>query len=246
MDSAIAATRRVLIIDDDSGYGWSVCRFLRRDGYEAHHALTAAEGLEQVKARPPDMILLDIHLPDIDGIALYKAFKAAPQTRDIPVILMTGEAFIDNVLKAISAGLNADAVYQKGDFDMNALMERVRRALSDARGGEGEPAEPSTTDGILRRGPVVVDLVRREVRLPDTPIMRLATRPFELLVALLRQDGPVSQHDLRRQVWPDSADSKVVGVTMVRLRRDLETAKIMRIETIGDAYQLVIGPAQKF
>ena len=192
----------------------------------------------------PDLILLDIHLPGLDGIALYKIFKKAAQTRGIPIILMTGKDVLDSILEAAAGGLRAEAVYRKGSLDLDDLLARVRRVLSKTRPEPETPFDPGAAGTILCRGTVVADLLRREVRILGGPVLRFPSRPFELLAALLRRDGPVAARELRRQVWPESADLKAVGVTIMRLRRALAPAKILRIETVGDSYRLVIGSTQ--
>lgn len=237
--------RSVLVIEDDLECLGVIRRFLETRGYEARGAATAAEGAEQVLAARPDLILLDIHLPGVDGIQLYKMFKKAAQTRGVPIILMTGEDILDAILEAAAGGLQAEAVYRKGSLDLEDLMKRVRRALSKSRREPEMPFNPGADGTILCRGPVVADLLRREVRILGGPVLRFSSRPFELLAALLRQDGPVSARELRRQVWPGSADLKAVGVTVMRLRRALEPARILRIETVGDSYRLVIGSGEK-
>jgi DNA-binding response OmpR family regulator len=182
-----------------------------------------------------DSLLLDIHLPDIDGIALYKAFKAAPQTRDIPVILMTGEAFIENVLKAISAGLNADAVYQKGDLNLDALMERVRRALA----APAPSHDASSGRDIVRRGRIAVDLLGQRVWIDGQQIPPMGARRFAILCVLLRSDGPVHRTSLLKDVWAEKENLNVVEVTINRLRQDLERFGAGRIDTTPHGYQLI-------
>lgn len=244
MNTTLAAARSVLIIEDDLACLGAIRRILEHYGFDARAAPTSAEGLAQVRDSQPDLILLDIHLPRINGIELYKILKKVPQTRSIPIILMTGEEILDGILEAAAGGLRAEAIYRKGSFDFEDLVGRIRRALSNAPRSPEKPFEPSSSENILRQGPVSLDLLRREVLLAGGRSLRLAPRPFEILVALLRRDGPVSAQELQRQVWPGNPDLKKVGVTVMRLRRSLRKMRGLRVETVDDAYRLVITSAK--
>ena len=131
MDSVLTATRRVLVIDDDPGYGRMAYRYLQTHGFEACQSATGMEGQARVLEFKPDLILLDIHLPDIDGIALHKALKIDPRTRDIPIILITAEVYLDSLLEAAVKGLQAEPVFFKGNADMLGLMVRIRETLEN-------------------------------------------------------------------------------------------------------------------
>jgi len=128
---------RILVVDDDPAYGPLVRQRLRRDGFIAEWTATGHAGLFKARFFKPHLILLDIHVPDLDGIVLHKALRRAPQTRGIPLILLTALDVMDSLLEAAVAGLQAEPVFRKLD-GLDVLMERVRRALRSA----GDKTEP--------------------------------------------------------------------------------------------------------
>jgi two-component system cell cycle response regulator DivK len=132
---------RILIIDDDEGYGPVMRDMLRRRGYKVTLAASGDAGLLAVRRDAPDLILLDIHLPGIDGITLFKAFRKAPQTRSIPVILLTGVPLLKSLLGAAADGLKTEPVHYKPEGP-EALLERVERALGPDAGLGGEASGP--------------------------------------------------------------------------------------------------------
>ncbi|MFA6029222.1 MAG: response regulator transcription factor [Elusimicrobiota bacterium] len=235
MNPVVPSSRRVLIIDDDPAYGRTVYRALQKRGYAAFHAATGTEGSAQVETFRPHLILLDLYLPDTDGIELYKTFRQDSRTRGVPIILMTGEAFIENVLKAISISLNADEVYSKGNPNLNILMERVQHALAAET-----PSQPVATDQhIVRRGRISADLVGQKVWVDGQPIPSLGARRFALLCVLLRNEGPTCRADLLREVWAERGNLNLVEVTINRLRQDLERLGAGRIDTTAHGYELI-------
>jgi len=160
MGSPSTATRRVLVIDDDPGYGRMAYRYLQTHGFQARLAPTGTKGQVQIEAFKPEIILLDIHLPDIDGIALYKALKIDPRTRDIPIILITAEVYLDSLLEAAVKGLQAESVFFKGNADMLGLMQRIRETLENPC-QKTEPAKVSDKKILIIDDDLEVqDLVR--------------------------------------------------------------------------------------
>lgn len=218
--------RLVLVVDDDDGDSLMVCRMLRKCGFEAMQAASGRAGLAQAETHRPDLILLDIGLPDLDGIKVHQALRQNPRTRSIPVILLTGMDVLNSLLEAAVAGVGAEPVHRK-DGGIKPLEERVRQKLIET---------PTT----LRRGPLFVDIVAQEVSVDGLRLRALPWRRFALLCALGRREGPVSREQLLEEVWGKEADPKVVDVTIARLRRDLQPVVALEVRTTRYGYELAV------
>lgn len=237
---ANAVKAKILIIDDDPGYGRMLVRTLQVRGFETVQAATGAQGLAGAKSGRPDLILLDIHLPDTDGIQLYRSLRQEHETRGVPIILMTGVGVIDSLLETAVGALKADPVYRKIE-GVPVLLARIAKVLQPAAADGAESVPPGYAVRVLRRGSLVVDLVSRRVSIHDRPIPELPIRRFDLLCALLRHDGAVSREELLMDVWGDHHDPKVVDMTISRLRHDLRSARGISIKTTRYGYELVVG-----
>ncbi|MFA6003779.1 MAG: response regulator transcription factor [Elusimicrobiota bacterium] len=230
-----------MIIEDDISFGPLLHTTLERHGYETELAATGSAGLEQACALRPDLILLDINLPDVDGIKIYEAVKRNPLTKDIPVLLMTGADFLDSLLEAAVLGLQAEPVFRKGDCDMSQLLQRIGTMLcAHTRMPAGPPPDQTGAAYVLRRGPVALDLVKRELTVAGLGSQQLRARRFDLLYVLLQSGRPLTRRDLLRKVWKDSENFNTVEVTVKRLREDLKTYACIRIESTPEGYQLLI------
>ncbi|MBI5625196.1 MAG: response regulator transcription factor [Elusimicrobia bacterium] len=220
---------RILVIDDDLGYGPMACEALRRNGFESHFVSSGEQGLSRVKALKPDLILLDIHMPRIDGIVLYRALSHSLLTCSIPIILITGEPLLDSLLEAVTRDLHAEPILLKRD-GIDVMLGRVRRTLSHS-------------GRILSKGQISADPISREVRVGMRRIPRLPAKRFDLLCALIRRRGPVDRDELLEAVWPGHIDTKVIDMTIARLRQDLHPVKGLQIATVRHGYELVIDDA---
>ncbi|MFA6003560.1 MAG: response regulator transcription factor [Elusimicrobiota bacterium] len=238
-----AVKSKVLIIDDNLCYGRMLCRTLQFRDLDAVHVATGVQGLARAKSSHPDLILLDIHLPDTDGIQLYRSLRQEHETRNIPIILMTGVGVIDSLLDTAVGALKSDPVYRKVE-GMPVLLARIAKTLNPAQPSDAEAgAPPGYAVRVLSRGPLTVDLVSRRVCIQDKVLPALPIRRFDLLCALLRHKGAVSREELLMDVWGDHHDPKVVDMTISRLRHDLRCARAVSIETTRHGYELVVTAA---
>lgn len=216
---------RVLVVDDEGPQRRLFRRLLEAHGLEAASAASAVEALELIRrgSAPPHLILCDIAMPVIDGVAFVRALRSAPETAGIPAILMTGLSLPTGLMEAAAEAIGAGPVHLKGG-PFPALLARIRARL------QGPPA----------RG-VVVDPIQRSIsidghRLPDLPARR-----FQLLCALLRRPRALSREELLEQVWHGKENVNIVDVTIMRLRQDLKSLPFVRIETVPAGYRLVLG-----
>lgn len=228
----MAELPRVLLIDDDPGYGPMVRRALEKHGFTPIMASSGHEGLGRIKDSKPCLILLDIYMKGLDGIMLHKALRSSPATKTIPIILITGQSVLDSMLEATAAGIGAEPVFRKGD-GLDVLLERIRQALS-------APPCPASSDRVLRRGGVAIDLAHRELRVEGHLPRRLHSRRFDVLCTLMRNHGPLSRRELFRCIWRDGESINNVDVTISRLRQDLKSYSFIRIESTADGYELNI------
>lgn len=218
---------RVLVVDDEREQRRLFQRMFEAHGLEARVAASACEALELIGAAAarPDLILSDIAMPGVDGIALIKALRAAPETASIPVILMSGQAFPKGLLEVAAEALRVGPVFRKGG-EFGSLLSHVRSRLR---------APCPSQQGI------VIDSIKRTVWIGDSRLPELPARRFQLLCALLREPRAMSREELLDRVWDGKDNLNVVDVTVLRLRQDLQDFPFLRIETVPAGYRLLIG-----
>lgn len=203
----------ILIIEDDP----QIRRFLRAalsaEQFRYHEAVTAASGVAQAQARQPDLVLLDLGLPDQDGLHVIRAVR---QSSQVPIIVLSARGQEKDKIEALDAG--ADDFVSK-PFAVGELLARLRAALRRAAtirdGAEG---------ATLRFGNITVDLEARLVRVGAGEV-HLTPIEFRLLEALVRHAGKVlTQRQLLVEVWgpQHSEQAQYLRVYMTQLRRKLE------------------------
>ncbi len=233
MTAAPATAATVLIVEDEEALLLSMAHHLRREGY---HTLTAArgdDGLRLAREHEPDVIVLDLMLPGIDGMGVCRALR---RDTTVPIIMVTalgGEG--DRV-----AGLDAGADdYLPKPFGMRELLARVRALLR--RAPAQQKAETPPEDDVLRCGDLEVNAVRHEVR-RGGELVHMKPREFELLLFLMRHPGQVlSREHILESVWEQdfNGDARTVDVHMRWLRQKIEpdAANPERIRTVrGSGY----------
>jgi two-component system, OmpR family, KDP operon response regulator KdpE len=190
MISTITPDVAVLLIEDET----EIRRFLRTTfppcGYRLHEATTAAEGLAQASSRNPDIILLDLGLPDMDGTEVIRQIRGWAR---MPTIVLSARD--QEPVKVAALNLGADD-YATKPFGMEELLARMRTALRHANRRAGDAAERLCTFGDLS-----VDLGRKQVFASGTEV-RLTPIEYKLLTTLVRYAGKVVTHrQLLKEVW---------------------------------------------
>jgi two-component system phosphate regulon response regulator PhoB len=225
----------ILIVDDERDL-LSVLDFnLRNEGFETVLAATGQEALQQLRRRVPDLILLDLMLPDISGTEVCRSVKSDPRTRNVPLVMLTAKG--DEVDKVVGFEVGADDYVTK-PFSVRELVLRVRAVLRRAAGGTRAPAEEG---GPAQVGPIRVDVEAHRAYVAGEEIA-LTALEFRLLATLMSRVGRVQSRDqLLTDVWDMSSDleTRTVDTHVKRLREKLGPARDL-LETVrGVGYRLV-------
>ena len=201
----------VLIVEDEPGMRRFLRTALSSHGYQVVEAVTAAEALMLATSRNPDLVLLDLGLPDGDGIDVVRTIRG---WSDRPILVVSARGREDDKVLALDTGAND---YLTKPFGTNELLARMRVALRYLERAGVE--EPVLTFGALR-----VDLSRRKVTRAGAEV-HLTPTEYKLLVYLARNAGRVLTHrQLLKEVWGPGAieHTHYVRVHMAQLRRKLE------------------------
>jgi len=244
-------TARVLVVDDEPILRESIAYRLRREGYVVSEAIDGTGALAAARTERPDLIVLDIMLPGVDGLDVCRILRAES---DVPILLLSAKA--EELDRVLGLDLGADDYLTK-PFAMRELLARVRANLRRVRRAESRdpwltaasPTEAAHPIGQppLMAGPVRIDLARREVRVHDRAVA-LTGREFDLLVYLARHPGVVLSRDaLLREVWgyhvPVDTRTVDVHISGLRQKLDLADGSTRLIETVrGYGYRLVVSP----
>jgi two-component system KDP operon response regulator KdpE len=202
----------VVLIEDEP----QIRRFLRAtltsQGYRLFEAATAADGLVEVASRQPDVVIVDLGLPDLDGLEVIRRLR---EWSKVPVIVLSARGQERDKVTALDAGADD---YVSKPFSAGELLARLRVALRHAAGAAHEDS------AAFRVGELQVDLLRRHVTVGGHEV-RLTPIEYKLLTTLVRYAGRVVTHQqLLREVWGPTHDdqSHYVRVYMAHLRHKIE------------------------
>jgi DNA-binding response OmpR family regulator len=215
----------VLVVEDEASIASFVSLYLKNAGYAVRTAATGGEALRQAAAGDVNLIVLDLMLPDIDGIEVCRRVRASST---IPILMLTARD--EDVDKIIGLEVGADDYLTK-PFNPRELVARVKSVL---RRSAPERSERQTSQ--LRHGDLVIDAGRREVKVGDQEI-QLAPKEFDLLWELLDHKGLVLTRDqLLERVWgyTFAGDTRTVDVHVRQLRRKLgDASPIVTVWGVG-------------
>jgi two-component system, OmpR family, alkaline phosphatase synthesis response regulator PhoP len=201
---------RLLLIDDDQTLLQLLSQYLRESGFEVHEAPNGKEGLRLAYAERPDLILLDVMLPGMDG---WEVCARLREMTDVPVIMLTAKATEADKLRGFRMGVDD---YVTKPFSFAELVARIQAVLSRLH----------VTDertGVLVHGDITLDLKKYQVTVGGEPL-ELTPTEFRLLEALVRRKGGViSDEDLMHEVWGfDRDDPSLVRRYILLLRKKVE------------------------
>ncbi len=229
--ASAAPVSKILVVEDEETLLFTLAHNLRREGYSVFTAARGDDGLKLARETNPDLIVLDVMLPGIDGMQVCRLLRRDTQ---VPIIMLTalgGEG--DRV-----AGLDTGADdYMPKPFGMRELMARIRALLRRS----GPRAEPDLGPTIVVSGDLHVDRGRREVRRNGT-VVRLKPKEFELLLFFVQHPGRVfSREQILDEVWgydfyggPRTVD---VHIRWLRQKIEDDAANPLRLRTVrGSGY----------
>jgi DNA-binding response OmpR family regulator len=222
----------VLVVEDEASIASFVSLYLKNAGYDVSTAASGSEALSSLERSQPSLVVLDLMLPDIDGIEICRRIR---QKSDLPILMLTARD--EDVDKIIGLEVGADD-YMTKPFNPRELVARVktilRRAMPERKARESE---------TIQHGDLVVDAGRREVRVRGEEV-QLAPKEFDLLWELLDHRGLVLTRDqLLERVWgyTFAGDTRTVDVHVRQLRRKLGDASPI-VTVWGVGYK--VGPAR--
>src|SRR5258705_1179245 len=226
----------VLVVEDEPDIRRLVVLHLERDGFRCRTAANGLDALREAKAAVPDLVVLDLMLPGIDGLEVCRRLRSDASTAGVPIIMLTAKS--DEVDRVVGLEVGADDYVAK-PFSPKELVARVRAVLRRSR--------PDHPPPVLAVGPVTLDPERHRVTLGGRAL-QLTPKEFDLLRALLEAAGRVlSREYLLNHVWgyarADEIESRTVDVHVRRLRAKLGDAgsRIATIKSVG--YRFEVDPA---
>ena len=201
---------RVLVVDDEP----PIRRFLRASllaqGYDVMEAEDGAKALEEIRRRPPDLLVLDLGLPGIDGLEVIRRLRGNGAA--MPIIVLSSR--VDEAGKVEALDLGADDYVTK-PFGMDELLARIRTAMRHRLQQQGERP-------IFRSGDLTVDLVRRVVTARGNEV-KLSPREYDLLRLLIAHAGKVLTHRfILKEVWGGETDVQYLRIYIRQLRQKIE------------------------
>ena len=206
-----AAPLRVLVIDDEPPIRKLLRVGLSAHGYQIMEASSGKMALELLGEQPPDLIILDLGLPDMQGHELLRTMRS--RNDRVPIVVLSSRDDEAGKVQALDSGADD---YVTKPFGMDELLARMRAALRHQLQTHGERP-------IFRVGDLSVDLVRRIVKLGDKEI-KLSPKEYELLRMLVQHAGKVLTHKfLLSQLWSDLTDAQYLRVYVRQLRQKIET-----------------------
>ena len=221
---------KVLVVDDEKNIVQLARLYLNNEGFQVEEAYDGKEALEKVRTAHPDLIVLDLMMPGMDGLTVCREVR---KTSNLPIIILTARA--DDVDKIVGLELGADDYVTK-PFNPRELVARVKAVLR--RTQDSAPATP-----VIEVGDVKIDVARREVWAGDRPLT-LRAKEFDLLVAFARHPGIVMDRErLLNQVWGMDyyGDSRTIDVHVAWVRDKLTNTSV-QIQTVwGVGYKLVVN-----
>jgi len=183
------STRRILIVDDEPELRSMLRQYLSREGYDVAEAITGHDALDTVTSSGPDLVLLDVGLPDIDGFEVLRKIRSSS---DVPVIMLTARD--DEVDRVVGLSVGADDYVVK-PFSPRELVARIQAVLRRVEGGG------RGTDETLEFAGLTIDVASRDVNVDGEPV-ELTALEFDLLIALAQGPNRVFTRDqLLERVW---------------------------------------------
>ena len=203
---------QVLVVEDDVDIAELVAFNLERQGWACTLVHHGTEGLKKIQQNRPDLVILDVMLPGMDGFQIFRAMKENDMTRSIPVVFLTARGELDDRLSGLSLGADD---YVTKPFSPKELVLRVRNVLARANAGAAQL--------VVRGGALVLDKNTLAATLAGCPL-ELTTAEFKLLAYLMERPGKVQdRYELQKILfgYADTTQSRALDTHVKRLRQKL-------------------------
>jgi DNA-binding response OmpR family regulator len=231
---------RVLVVEDDPDIAQLVAHYLEKAGFTAEITPSGRDALTSVAARPPDLLVLDLMLPQVDGLEICRTIRGNEATAGVPIIMLTARAEESDRIVGLEIGADD---YLAKPFSPGELVARVRALLRRATRNTPVVASSGASQTVAY-GPIVVDAVRHTVTANGSPVT-LTAKEFVLLDYFLQHRGRVLSRDvLLTDVWGYryTGGTRTVDVHIRRLREKLPllATSLVTIKQFG--YKLLENP----
>ena len=209
--------RNILVVEDDRNISDLIRMYLEKEGFEVRSAYDGGKAVEEFDKQAPDMVLLDIMLPVMDGWAVCAYIREKAKT---PIIMLTAKSEVNDRITGLEMGADD---YLVKPFEMKELMARVKANIR-RRSMEYTPATPAQAANTVEAGGLALNQETYQVTKNGVPV-DLTQKEYDLLSYLIRERGKVfSREDLMQRVWNYEyyGDMRTVDVTVRRLREKIE------------------------
>jgi len=207
--------KRILIVEDEKDIAEAIEYNLAKEGFRVLKAYDGRKGMKIAQERLPDLLILDLMLPGMDGLDVCKTLKSDPKTSDIPIVMLTAKS--EELDKVLGLELGADDYITK-PFSMRELMARVKTILR-----RYEEGKPSGGESVVKFESIIMDINRHELKVSDKAV-ELTAKEFALLRFLIENRGRVfSRERLLDDVWgvEVAIETRTVDVHVRNLREKL-------------------------
>jgi OmpR family response regulator RpaB len=246
MAEAESETLKILIADDEDNIRRILTTRLAMQGHEVIEAANGVEALELFRTQEPELVVLDVMMPELDGFAVLERIRAQSE---VPVIMLTALGDVADRITGLELGADD---YMVKPFSPKELEARIQCVMRRASQGQGGSSVGSASSNVIAVGDLSVDFNRRQA-LRSGERIRLTGMEFQLLELLISRNGePINRLDMLEAVWgykPGKAsDSRVVDVHISRLRGKLETDPlnpelILTARGMGYMFQRLANPS---
>jgi len=212
---------QILLVEDDRSLATGLCKALRSEGFIANHVAEGKAALHTIGVDPPDMVVLDLGLPDMDGLDVLRKIRGSGSA--VPVLILTARASIDARVSGLDSGADD---YLPKPFEIPELIARLRvieRRLS------------TTNDARIQVGDVALDTIARQAFYKGEPV-ELARREYTVLKSLVENCGKVQTRDQlesRLYAWGEEVSSNALEVHVHHLRKKFGSDFIKTVRGVG-------------
>jgi two-component system phosphate regulon response regulator PhoB len=224
--------KRILVVDDEKDLVDLITYNLRRNGYDVLTASNGNDVIEIAQSQRPDLVLLDLMLPGIDGTEVARRLKGEPRTANIPIVMLTAKSEETDVVVGLTLGADD---YVTKPFSMKILLARLKSVLR-----RSDPEQAPDETGLLKAGPLTIDGAKHEASVNGEP-MKLTLTEFKLLSALVNARGRVLTRDqlMDKAMGPGVfVTDRAIDVHVTAIRKKLGDANWLVYTVRGVGYRL--------